>query len=507
MALPQPVDAGTPPGPAGPRPFGVRAALDVARREPAAAGLAALAALWCAIRFVALDRVPRGYWMDETLGAIHVRCLAETGRTGGQAWPLFPWAHGGGVFGPTYVYFALGWTRVFGSSMASLRAIAAAANVLTVVGLALIAHRLGGRRFALVAAVAAALSPWSFQFSRIAWDPPLGPMFVVWSMVVLLHARRSLTLALSGLLMALAAYSYTPTRLQAGVWFPLVLAVQWRRGRISGRGALAALAAFATAVAPLVLLMLHGKITARINELSILSPAWREWTRELRGATPEPLFLLFTFLDNVAAHLRPSFLFLWGDANLRHSTHATGVLGAVEALALVLAGAATVRRLGIPEAPALTGAAARDRLPLLLLAGALLGIAPAALCWEGVPHALRAIGAWPFASLLAALVLTRWWSRRRWVGPLLLVVALGYSAFFLSWYFGAYRRIDPRWFHPDLQAAVEADPRRPARESLRAFAGRPGYSWAELQYYLMDHDHLGCDQAAQVAREMWPAGR
>jgi hypothetical protein len=470
--------------------------------DPVAAALVVVAVAWCAVRFVGLAGAPYGYWMDETLGAVHVRCLAETGATDGARWPLFPWAHGGGVFGPTYIYFALAWSRLFGSSIASLRGIAALANVVTITGLVVVARHLGGGRLAVTAAVAAALSPWSFQFSRIAWDPPLGPALLVWGTALLLLApARRLALAAAGLLVALAMYSYTPTRLQAGVWLPLVLVVQWRRGKIHVRGLLVVLVTFVVAFVPLAVLTIQGTIMGRARELSIFNPAWREWSRSSRGGTPEPLFLLFTFLDNLQEHLRPSFLFLWGDANLRHSTGISGVLGAVDLLALVLAVAWLVRRLVRGAGGSATVEDAR--LASLLAVGAGLGLAPAALCWEGVPHALRAIGAWPFLSLLTALVLARAWQARRGVGAALLAVSVVYSAVYLHWFFGPYRRIDPRWFHPDLKEAVEREPGRSARDALAPFVRRGGYSWAELHFYLMDHDHLGCDEAARVASATW----
>jgi hypothetical protein len=165
-----------------------------------------------------------------------------------------------------------------------------------------------------------------------------------------------------------------------------------------------------------------------------------------------------------------------------------------------------VRRL-FPEPGSVTPAAddAVDlRLGCVVLVGAVLGTVPAALTWDGPPHALRSIGTWPFVALLSGLILAKAWERRAWVGPVLLLVGAVYSVVFLPFYFRAYRDAAPMWFHRDLKEAVEAEPRRPAREALRPFVNAAGYSRAELQYYLMAYDGLGCLEAEAESREMWP---
>jgi len=470
--------------------------------------LAGLALFWCVVRFVGLAKSPHGFFGDETLGAVHVICLSQRGPGAGKPWPLFAGGGAGGFYSPPYLYSALAWTHLFGHSIPSFRAMAAFFNVMTIAGLALIAHRLGGRLLALTTAVAAALSPWSFQFSRIAWDPPLAPAFIVWGTYLLLRAPRPFASLLAGLAFALAMYAYPPARVQAPLWLWILLLVLWQRGKLTRGSLFAALGSMTLASIPLVVLTRNGTLTTRISELSIIGS---KWTEQQRGTTPEPLFVLRTFLDNLHAHLRPSYLFFSGDGNLRHSTQGVGELGPVDALALgllVVAGAHSMasrlfpRSVSAPSAPV---DAADLRLGCLAVVGAVLGTLPAAFTWDGVPHALRSIGTWPFVVFMSGLVLARAWERSAWVGPILLLVGVVYSALFLPFYFfRAYQNAAPMWFHRDLQEAVEATPHRSAREALQPFVAAPGYSRAELEFYLMEYDHLECVEAERVSRAMWP---
>src|SRR6185312_9603487 len=127
-------------------------------------GIMIVALGWCAMRFIGLEKVPYGLSTDETLAGLHVICLAQTGASAdGHPWPLFATGIAGGMYTPAYLYTLLAWTRLFGTSIGA------------VVGLALLARRVGNGRAARLAVAAAALSPWSFQWSRLAVDDPMAP--------------------------------------------------------------------------------------------------------------------------------------------------------------------------------------------------------------------------------------------------------------------------------------------------------------------------------------------
>ncbi|HTU57348.1 MAG TPA: hypothetical protein VMF89_02925, partial [Polyangiales bacterium] len=143
-------------------------------------GLLILGVFWCGLRFWGLESAPYGIWMDESRVALHTACVAETGSpASSEDWPWFAPAFGGGHHPSILIYFELAWTKLFGSAIGSFRAGIALLNLVTIAGLALIGRRLGGSLLALLVFVSAAISPWSFQFSRVLWEGPFGPMFLV----------------------------------------------------------------------------------------------------------------------------------------------------------------------------------------------------------------------------------------------------------------------------------------------------------------------------------------
>jgi 4-amino-4-deoxy-L-arabinose transferase-like glycosyltransferase len=174
-----------------------------------------LALGWLVLRFVGLEHSPPGFYGDEVRAALNMICIGETGASAyGERWPAFVRGAGGGFYTPPFLYFGALWAELFGYSIASFRAIAAFFSVLTIVALYGWVRRAAGHEIAAWSAFVAALSPWSFQFSRIAWDPPLAPAFLVLGLWAWLNARAVPAGLLSGALVALAMYAYPPTRIR-----------------------------------------------------------------------------------------------------------------------------------------------------------------------------------------------------------------------------------------------------------------------------------------------------
>ncbi len=389
----------------------------------------------CVARFLFLEGIPVGFWMDESAGATHVMCLQEDGRDfHGESWPLFSKVVGKGEETPVLLYFGYVWSRVFGTSPGAWRAISAFFTVLTIGGIFAFVHRWLGWRPALWSAVAAAISPWSFQFSRVAWDPPLAPFFLVWGLFCVLCARGVSSAVAGGVLLALAGYSYPPMRLQiplifAGLacvrgWLP---AFAWKRvSVVVGSAVLAGL--------PLIEMTLSGKLQSRFQDIGIFSDHAGSATagEEVAARLPQ-------FRNNLWLHLQPGYLLGEGDANLRHSTGMTGIMSWLDGLVIygflfLLLASRWRREL---RSPMLRERETRG-IVFLCLIGFFAGIVPSALTWESLPHALRTLGAWPFLSILTgvlASVIISVWPRFVAVGVLSTVL---FSAVYLKVFFVHY---------------------------------------------------------------------
>lgn len=404
----------------------------------------ALIVVTCVARFVSLDVSPPGFYVDEATHAMHAICIQQTGHDGhGVFMPLFSRALGE-FTPPTLLYSGAVWSKVFGTSIVSFRAMAAFFSVLTIFGLFLLGTALLDRQAGLFVALAGAVSPWSFQFSRIAWDPPLAPCFLVFGAYFFLRSAKTRDAVLAGVGLALAMYAYGPERVQVPL---LILLMQLLKARLGGVGrtwlGIVAAVMFVL-LTPLAYGILFGSLQARFNSLSVFSAS-----ESLVGA-------LVLFGRNFLSHFGAGFLWFTGDANLRHSTRFVGQWGWLDALA-VLAGAVYL------AVAALNGRRfALGRLEMVLLFGGaayLSGVIPAALTNEGIPHALRSIGCWPFLALVVGSILWRLGRIQASVVPIICVLAAGFFSAY-SWdYFVHYPIRAREWFNADVTQYVQAMPR------------------------------------------------
>ncbi|HXV37485.1 MAG TPA: glycosyltransferase family 39 protein [Myxococcota bacterium] len=402
----------------------------------------ALIAVACVGRFLFLETSPPGFFADEAAGAAHVMCLQRTGKNcHDQAWPLFSAAAGGGVTTPTYLYLTTLWAWLFGTSPGAFRAEAALVGVVTLLGLYRLAAHLLGAEYALWVALSGAIAPWSFQFSRIAWDPPLAPCFLIWGLFLLVARRGTASAAAAGALWALAMYSYPPTRLQV----PLMLggiACFTRWAQLGVARLVLCTACLCVAALPLANAILFEGAQDRFGLVGIFSAAN---ANPVAGAGAAAI--AWQVFENVALHLDPRFLFITGDSSLRHSTGLFGMLSGLDLLALLAAPALVLSRGKCWKSQLDPVAQQRLRAVIGLAAlGILSGILPAALTWESLPHSLRAIGAWPFLCLLSGALLGVCVASWRWLPVAALAVAYGFSALFIAHYFARYPELSHLWW-------------------------------------------------------------
>lgn len=461
-----------------------------------------LIGLWCCLRFVNLSTAPPGFYIDESAGAAHVACLLETGKSAdGETWPLYASGFAGGSYTPPYLYSALLWTKVFGTSRTAFRAHVAFFNVATLVAIFLGLRAVATSRAAWFATLAGALSPWSWQFSRVAWDPPLAPAFLAWGTVALLVGRTTLHRASSGSLFALAIYSYPPFRVTGPLWFiVLAFALTWS-GRLKRRDLLVPAGTLFVVLLPLLARLTSPEL---INRSKALSIANTDFLDAHRGGTSRVVYFAQRLLGNLHAHLSPDFLLFRGDGNLRHSSQLTGQLSPLDILACLLALGFVLRLFlrGRGTNVDLHSGKDVEAFPRGVLAfsamGAFLGTLPAILTWEGIPHALRAIGTWPFVAVITGLLLDGLSRSFRHISSLAVATSIAFTVAFLPPYFRVYETANSEWFQPEVVERLELSD-EPLDSSLGALRDR--YADLQLRYHLMQRG-LGCEESQRAIDDL-----
>ena len=405
---------------------------------------AAIVLLAFALRVWGLGGLPDGLFRDEAARGYDAYSLLKTGRGafGGSVMPILFQQHFGLAWVEgLYNYLTVPWVAIFGLTVFATRLTAALAGTATVFSTFLLARAWFGRSAALIAAALVAVSPWHLVFSRIAFRGILLPLAITlgcWLFVTGLE--RSRRLIACGAVFGLALHTYSVSRLAVPLAGLVLLGLYFRplwalvRGDVSARRRLIAGAVLFVALAgPMYYLSVFGPANARFHLISVFN-----------AERPIP-----TLLMNYAKHLSPVFLFFQGDPNPRHSLPAFGqILAALLPFVLmgIFVAGARLKREWLA--------------PVLLF---LTGCVPPALTTDGIPHALRAIGAFPFLEILAAGAIA--WlvghvrAQSRGGGTALAtVIALlivANAALFLAAYFGPYRALSRRCFDYGERQAIE----------------------------------------------------
>jgi hypothetical protein len=368
-------------------------------------------------------------------------CLQQTGADFfGNSYPLFTKALGGGYSTGPFLYGELLWTSFFGNSVYAFRSFLACITTLTLFFLFDGLRKCVSLRVAMIALLIGSLSPWVFQFARIAWDPPLAPFFLVFGLWCL-DLKNRFNWILGGLAIALASYSYPPCRIQALIILLALPGRSWKnKAKVIGVFSLASVPIFYRA-------WVDPWFTARGKMLLLNSDYTMNPFRD------DGFFMLtFDFIKQFFEHLTPEFLVLKGDHNLRHSTEVVGELSYPEAL-LIYASPFIWFWMWLRHKKVVFN-------PMVVFAvmGIASGIIPGALTWESVPHALRIIGAWPFFAMLGALTLDCVYREAReaygkraiyGVKGILLTLGLWFALVYFPYYFEEYPTASLAWFQDE----------------------------------------------------------
>ncbi len=357
--------------------------------------LVAILVLAFVFRFQHIQSVPPGLYPDEAMNGNNALVALETGD-----YKLFYPENNGreGLF----INIQAQFLRVFGAEPWVLRLTSAVFGFFTVLGLYLLVRLLFNWQIASIASFYMAVSFWHVIFSRIGFRAIMVPFLMVWGFYFLWRGLRDLrfhNFALSGLFFGLGVHTYIAFRFVPFVIIAVLLAYWWRiikdyshsqylhlRNEILRRLALFFLAMFLVALPMLYYFWQNpADFIGRSGQTSIFEAS-------------APLKEFFKSLGLTLA----SFNFA-GDWTWRHNFAGSpllfwpiGAFFVVGILKSIIKMFKKLREHGHPST-----------LHVLLLSWFAFMLLPSVLTSEGIPHALRSIGALPVVLIFAAE--GTWW--------------------------------------------------------------------------------------------------
>ena len=317
---------------------------------------------------------------------------------------------------------------IFDLNIFSTRLLSAIIGSLTVLSVYLLAQKMFNKNIALIAAIFVSFSPWGFHFSRVAYRGILVPLFVTLGLYFFYKAfEYKKYLIISSLLFALSIYTYSTMRAFIPLLLMLLSVLYFKEikahffSKAEDRKLyFFALLLFLILALPIFFFSILGEANSRFDYISVF-------------ATKSPLQ---QFLINLDKSWSFSFLFINGDANLRHSINGYGQILVVLYPFIIFAyGINLVKN--------------QDKKVWLLFLVFLIGIIPSALTNEVIPHSLRAIAAFPFLEMAAAYGIFHLSSMVKWKKQFIFIFVLLFTinaTSYLKSYFKVYAVQSKAWF-------------------------------------------------------------
>lgn len=324
------------------------------------------------LRFYKLGENPPSLDWDEASLGYNAYSLLKTGKDEyGNSWPISIRSFND-YKPPLYTYVSMPSILIFGLSEAGVRAPSALAGTLSVLFLYSISKEIFSSEdsvnkkksealnIAVISAALFAISPWSLQFSRVAFEANLALfLFTVaaYFLIKAIKSRRTLFYLASASLFASTMYTYHSARLVVPIFLILFAILnQMQLKRQAKRLSLAVLFGSILLI-PLLISLLRGSAQARFSTVSLFTNPGiytaekerldrqkhyyqiDEQNQNILSFLHHPWLTLTTIImEGYFDHFNFDFLFLKGDEVGRHSVVGMGLFYFWE-IATLLAGA------------------------------------------------------------------------------------------------------------------------------------------------------------------------
>ena len=255
------------------------------------------------IRLFGLLQSPPSLFFDEESIIVNASLMAESGIDQyGSSYPFFfraldDYKH------PLFPYTVSATFKLLGPSPLNLRLVSAAFGLISIFALSLITWRIfDSGDLALWSAVILAASPWHFHFSRIGWQAiSLVAIFyfAIYFLISWERTGKKNAAILCGIFLGLTLYTYSTAKLLAAFFAGIVL------------------------ISAYILPQLKSQLKPFIVSLTIVSlPYVVQFLRYFDELSFRLKSISITPAESLSAYLSyfsPSYLFIHGDINLRHS--------------------------------------------------------------------------------------------------------------------------------------------------------------------------------------------
>jgi 4-amino-4-deoxy-L-arabinose transferase-like glycosyltransferase len=377
-------------------------------------------------RFFQLSSIPPGLYHDEAINANEAFFSLENAN-----YRIF-YPENNGREGLFIWLISLSFS-VFGVSILAFKFIPAIIGTLTVIGLYLLTkelfslsanHKPKAVNIALLSSFFLAISFWHVNFSRIGFRAILVPFLLVFSFYFLIKGFRKQSknsLILSGFIFGLGLYTYTVFRLAALLLGTILLLfyVLYKKENLRKnflKDASYILLAILIITIPIGIYYLNNpeNFLGRTGQVSVF-------------AQENPIK---AFIQSMLVHLA-SFNF-YGDANWRHNFSGNPQLSLLVGILFLIGIFLSFREL---ISSLKQKSYSLSIIHLILISWLLIMTIPAALTYEGIPHALRTIGTIPVIYIFAALGACQtynWLKSKISDKKLLTVVCLLFLSFLIS---------------------------------------------------------------------------
>lgn len=289
---------------------------------------------------------------------------------------------------------------IFGITVFGLKFTSILLGTLTVLGVYLLTQELyRSRKAGLIAAFLVAVSFWAINFSRIAFRAEMLPFVLVFSIYFLflgLRIKRYWPFLIGGLIFGIGLHTYIAFRIAPVILIAVFLAAWASRTNFLKtywkHTLLFLLGSFISAAPILLTFYQHPEfLSSRSASISVFSP-------EINHGKP-----WLTLAKSIGITMQQYTVV--GDMNWRHNYPPYPIVHPLVGIAFLIGLVMLVRQFFVLIYARIVKKI-RDRhleVTTLLLAWLVCMHAPEFLTYEGIPHALRAIGALPVIYIIATL--------------------------------------------------------------------------------------------------------